>query len=119
LRFLAAAFDSTRRGALSSGLGSTDYSDNPVHDPIEPLKLRSEQLAWREIEGEAVVLDLRSGTYLSVNVVGRMLWTQLADGATPAELYATVAEAFEIDPATAREDVNRFLTDLTERGLLA
>ena len=34
---------------------------------VTPLHLLSEDLVWREIEGELVLLDLRSSLYLTGN----------------------------------------------------
>ena len=33
------------------------------------LRLRSEGVAWREFEGQGIVLDLRESTYLAANPV--------------------------------------------------
>jgi hypothetical protein len=91
----------------------------PADDAAErPVRLRSEELEWREIEGEVVALDLRNTTYFGLNRTGAVLWDALQQGATRSELVSRVAERFAIDEATAGPDVDAFLADLENRGLL-
>jgi Coenzyme PQQ synthesis protein D (PqqD) len=82
------------------------------------LTLRSADLDWREVEGELVVLDLRESRYLAINRTGRILWTNLVEGATRQDLIDQLAEAFDINPARAANDVDAFTAELESRGLL-
>ncbi len=82
------------------------------------LSLRDEDLAWRTVEDELIAIDVRESTYLTANGSGLMLWDALSTGATSEELAASLVGAYDIDPETARADVDKFLQDLRERGLL-
>ncbi len=84
----------------------------------ERLTLRQEDLAWRTVEDELIAIDVRDSTYLTANDSGLLLWDALAAGATSEELAARLVDAFGIDAATATTDVESFLSDLRERGLL-
>ena len=84
----------------------------------EVLRLRSEDLDWREIEGEIVALDGKSSVYLGLNQTGRLIWQRLADGATRQELIGALCAEFEVDADTAAHHLDAFLAELTERGLL-
>jgi hypothetical protein len=87
--------------------------------PGSVLRLREEELSWREIDGEVVILDLRTSRYLNANPVGRLIWQRLANGgATRAELYDAVTENFTVDRPIAERDVDDFVDDLAGRGLL-
>ncbi|MGH3092627.1 MAG: PqqD family protein [Gaiellaceae bacterium] len=86
-------------------------------DPL--LRLREDGLSWRALEGEVIALDLSESLYLSANASGALLWQALARGATRAELEATLVDAYAIEPERARADVDAFLADAEERGLLA
>jgi hypothetical protein len=83
------------------------------------LKLREEDLTWREIDGEIVAIDVAKSAYLSSNPAGSLLWTMLASGATREELATRLVETFGIDRERAETDVDAFLASLDERGLLA
>lgn len=82
------------------------------------FRLRSDGLSWREIEGEVVALDATGSTYLGANRAGALLWGELAEGATADELVELVSSTFGVEPEAARTDVEAFLSQLSERGLL-
>ncbi|HYY33529.1 MAG TPA: PqqD family protein [Gaiellaceae bacterium] len=86
--------------------------------PVKKLHLRTDGLHWREIDGEIVVLEGRSSTYLSANQSGAVLWQALAEGATREELVDDLVETFEIERKRAAVDVDAFLTELSGKGLL-
>ena len=82
------------------------------------LKLREEGLTWREIDDEVVALDVETATYLSANPSGRLLWRALASGATRDELVSCLLDEFEIDAERAGADVDAFIDELSQQGLL-
>jgi hypothetical protein len=82
------------------------------------MRLRSEGLSWREIDGETVVLDLVSSKYLTTNRTGTFLLRQLVVDRSVEELVAALAKEYSIEPATAARDTDAFLTRLLDRGLL-
>jgi hypothetical protein len=82
------------------------------------LRLRDNDLAWRTVDDEMIAIDVRDSTYLTANDSGALLWSALAAGTTRDELASNLVAAYGIDADTAAADVERFLTDLRERGLL-
>ena len=82
------------------------------------LRLRNDDLAWRTVDDEMIAIDVRDSTYLTANDSGALLWAALAAGTTREALASNLVEAYGIDADTAAADVERFLNDLRERGLL-
>lgn len=82
------------------------------------LRLRREGLAWSDVGGETVLLDLNSSTYFSAQGSGSFLVAHLADGSTEDALVEKLVDHFEVDPETARADVLEFLKQLDERQML-
>jgi hypothetical protein len=74
---------------------------------------------WRLVEDEVLALDTNSSTFFNANRTGALLWAALADGGTHDQLVARLVEAFALDEDAARHDVDAFLAELAERGLLA
>jgi len=72
----------------------------------------------RTLDGEAVLLDLQSGTYFGLNEVGTQIWERVAAGATVAEIRAHVLEKFEVDAATVDRDLEELVAELTRRKLV-
>src|SRR5581483_7189478 len=84
----------------------------------ETFRIKTQEVAWREIGDEMVVLHLGTATYLSINGSGRTLWNRMADGASRQELIDALIATYEIDGDRAARDVDTFITSLAENGLL-
>lgn len=83
------------------------------------MRLRSERLTWREMDGEIVALDLETQTYLTANSTASMLFELMAEGPVTAEdLVSQLLAEFDVEAATATAAVKEFLADLEARGLL-
>ncbi|MGN0065016.1 MAG: PqqD family protein [Nocardioides sp.] len=83
------------------------------------MRLRSDDLVLREIDGETVLLDLVSSTYFATNATGTFLVNLLADDRERDALVSALADEFELDDATAQHDTDAFLARLREQNLLA
>ena len=83
------------------------------------LRLRSDELDWKLVDGEVVVLDLRRSVYLSLNDTGAVVWQLLADGVDgPDELLAAILDEFEVTEPEAAADLDLLLADLRAQDLL-
>ena len=82
------------------------------------LRLRSDAVAWRDVDGEVIALGLESSNYFGTNSSGGMLWKRLAEGTTRAELVDDLMTTFGLEHARAQADVDAFLADLRRRKLL-
>ncbi len=72
----------------------------------------------RVLEGEAVLLDLASGTYFGLNVVGSRVWELISSGKSLGEVRAALLEEFEVDREVLERDLQDLLKQLLERGLI-
>lgn len=82
------------------------------------MKLRVDDITWREIDGDLVILDLRSSTYLTANASGTVLMRQLTEERTLPQLVQALVDAFGIPERRAQQDVQAFLDELVDRGLV-
>jgi hypothetical protein len=83
-----------------------------------PLDLAEESLIWREVDGQVIVLDKRTWSYLSINDSGALLWREIAKGAKRAELVERLHETYGLDAQTASRDVEDFISMMQRHGLL-
>jgi Coenzyme PQQ synthesis protein D (PqqD) len=74
----------------------------------------------RELDGEAVVLDLDSGMYYGLNAVGTWIWNRAsASGGLPfAALVAELVEEFDVVPPVAERDASAFIEALRTSRLV-
>ena len=84
----------------------------------EEFKLREGRVAWQEVDGEIVLLDLEHSCYLGVNAPGALVWRALAAGTTRGELVTQLQREFGITEAQAGTDVDAFITSCANRNLL-
>lgn len=82
------------------------------------MRLRDHGVSVRYLDREAVILDLDTSKYLTVNATGAVILRALAQGADPAEMAAAVLERFDTDRATAESDVRTFLKSMEQLGLI-
>ena len=82
------------------------------------IRLRADNLFWRESGGEIVALDAAVSRYFSANPTAAALWERLGEGATEADLVDTLCERYEVSRDVAEADVTAFLEQLSSRGLL-
>src|SRR5215831_8196396 len=97
--------------------GSERFTQNRQANVME-LRLRTETLAWRDVEGHVVALDEQGSQYFATNPTGTLLWESLATGTKREALVAKLVEVYAIDPDRATADVDAFLTMLATNGLL-
>jgi hypothetical protein len=82
------------------------------------MRIRSDVLEWRDVEGEIVALDLRTQTYLAINKTGAAIWPMLLAGRDRSELRAELTRKFGVSEEQADEDLDAFLAELAEQNLL-
>jgi hypothetical protein len=85
----------------------------------EELRLRADDLSWRDVEGDIVILDERTWNYVHLNATASVLWRSLADAASEAQLVEGLTTAFPVSAEDAASDVAAFLEDLRARDYLA
>ena len=77
----------------------------------------SDQVVIRELSGESVLLDLKSGLYFGLNGVGTRVWNLAAQGGSLRDVHAALAVEFDAPASTIEAEVLRFAGELCERGL--
>lgn len=93
---------------------------NPAHRSyVLTMKLDSQRITWREIDGELVILDLAASTYLTTNETGTTLLKELVEERSHEELVEVLLAAFDVSREAADTDVRAFVEDLDRNGLLS
>jgi coenzyme PQQ biosynthesis protein PqqD len=76
---------------------------------------RDENVAWRIIGDEAVLLSAEDSSVHSLDAVGTRIW-ELCDGEkTVSEIVDQVVSEFEVDRETAEKDVVEFIEELMNK----
>src|SRR5271167_2131533 len=93
-----------------------------VH-PENSRFVRNRDVVSRQIEGELVIVPIRSGvgdlnSLYTLNPVGSVLWDFMSDGHTLAEMVRRVCDEFEVNSSQAQGDIQLFLDTLLEEKLI-
>ena len=77
----------------------------------------------RNIAGEYILVPMGAGALafsgmVTTNAVGAVICDCLKEDTSAEAILAKLLEEFDIDEATAREDMNGFLANLEKAGLL-
>lgn len=79
---------------------------------------RKSKVLWREVDGQGVLVDLRTGTYYSLNQMGLKIWS-LLNGKNSVEKIRRAIVSFSGAPeAKVRKDLNRFFSALEKPKLI-
>ncbi len=79
---------------------------------------RNTTVLWRELDGEAVLLNPAAGCSYNLNQVGTIIW-KLLDGKHSIEEIATaICQSYEVEYEQALQDVQGILIDLQNNSLL-
>lgn len=84
----------------------------------EEVFRHSPDTAWRRIEDDAVILDLASGVYFSLNDTGARMWELLGQGLTADAVAEQVSEEYGSDVEAVRRDIFDLVRQLREEELL-
>ena len=79
----------------------------------------SPDVLYRDLEGQAVMLDLSSGVYFGLNEVGTRIWTLMAEGRDISAIVQALAREFDADESTIERDVRDLVDVLRSRNLIA
>ncbi len=78
----------------------------------------SPEVLFRELAGEAVLLDLKSQRYFGLDPIGTRIWQLLDEQGRTDGILQTMLDEFEVEEAQLRQDLAAFLQQLEEAGLI-
>lgn len=73
---------------------------------------------FRDLGGEAVLLDLESGCYYGLDEIGTRIWSLLESHSDLDRLEEELCGEYDVGRENLRADLRTFVRTLTERGLL-
>lgn len=80
---------------------------------------RANGLMTAAVNDELLMMSIERGKYFNLNAVGTRIWELLETPTTLDGLVAMLIDEYDVAPGTVRQEVERFVNALLERGLLA
>jgi hypothetical protein len=78
----------------------------------------SQSVAWRDVNDEVVILNLKSGEYYTLNDVGQFIWKSAMEGKSIQAIQQAIIETFNVPAEQAIKDLHGFLAGMIKEGML-
>lgn len=78
-----------------------------------------DDVIFRELQGEAVILNLASSTYFGLDHVGTRIWQLCECHGSLRTVWEAMQQEFDASSETLRADLLAFVDELLANGLLA
>ena len=72
----------------------------------------------RDLQGEAVILNLDSECYFGLDEVGTRMWAALTTSTDVGAAVEALLAEFEVEPDELRRDLAEFVDSLAQAGLV-
>ncbi|MGH2416648.1 MAG: PqqD family protein [Microcystaceae cyanobacterium] len=77
-----------------------------------------EDILFRQIENEGILLHVPSGTYYSLSETSIMFWNALSNQQPLEPIVDQIIDEYEVEQAQVLSDLQAFLQDLLAFGLI-
>ncbi|HSH40901.1 MAG TPA: PqqD family protein [Arenicellales bacterium] len=78
----------------------------------------ADNVLFQEVDGESVLLSLDKGCYYGLDELGTRIWKLIDRDLDSDQVVAAIVEEYEVEPEQARRDLDAFLSDLEQSGLI-
>ncbi|MCA9950896.1 MAG: PqqD family protein [Anaerolineales bacterium] len=75
-------------------------------------------LIWRLLDNNAVVVSPHVGEVRVLNGIGTVIWQLLVEKKSPAQIEDFLVANYDVSHADAQKDIQDFIKDLADRGIL-
>jgi Coenzyme PQQ synthesis protein D (PqqD) len=78
----------------------------------------NDDVLFQELQGEAVVLNLKSGVYFGLDPVGTRIWQLFAAHELLSEIAHAIVAEYDVTEDRSAADLLALVTDLERNGLV-
>jgi hypothetical protein len=82
------------------------------------LRPRGEEIAAKVIDGEAIMINLASGIYYSLDKVGGLIWEMIERGRTLEEMMSAIIARYEVSREQVKTDIEQLVNELLQENLV-
>jgi hypothetical protein len=85
---------------------------------LEGKFIRNDDIAWRNIDGEVLVVNPKDSLIYPLNDVGTRIWELLDGKSAVSDIVSIICEEYDADEMAIQNDIIDFLEDLLKAGLV-
>jgi Coenzyme PQQ synthesis protein D (PqqD) len=79
----------------------------------------NDDVLFQELQGEAVLLNLKSGVYFGLDPVGTRIWQLFAEHEVLSEVARAVVAEYDVAEDKCSEDLLKLVDDLEKQDLVS
>ena len=79
----------------------------------------NDDVLFQELQGEAVLLNLKSGVYFGLDPVGTRIWKLFAEHEVLSEVAQAVVAEYDVAEDRCSEDLLKLVDDLEKQELVS
>ena len=98
--------------------GGSKMSNTPKDISLSSVVVCSEENLACDLQGEAVLLNIKSGTYFGLNAMGTRIWQLIQKPAQVSDVYQELLSEYEVQPKACMEELLGFLRQLLANDLI-
>jgi Coenzyme PQQ synthesis protein D (PqqD) len=77
-----------------------------------------DDVVWRDLVDDVVILDLATGTYFGLEGVGNDMWRLIAKHGSSDKVLEVLRDEYDVEPDTLERDFQGLVEELAARGLV-
>ena len=77
-----------------------------------------DDVVFRILGDEAVILNLASGVYFGLDTVGTRMWQLMSEHGSTDKVIAAMLDEYEVEEGQLRSDLDKLVEQLGEKGLV-
>jgi hypothetical protein len=90
-----------------------------THISLQCVVAINEDVVSRELEGEAVILNLETGTYFGLNEVGTRIWSLIQEHGVLSRVFEVMQQEYIVGPHELEADIIKLVEQLSSKGLVS
>jgi len=94
-------------------MDSTHDSGPSLNDSVKI----DDQVVFRELEGEMVLLNLETGIYFGLDPIGTRIWTLLRERESLQQVFEVLLQEYDVPEPVLKADLLRLAREFSSHGL--
>jgi hypothetical protein len=91
---------------------------NQSHPSLSSRVRVPDDVLFQDLNGEAVLLNVKTGIYFGLDRVGTRVWQLLAEHPVPSAIIGPLVDEFDVERERCERDVLSLLADMATHGLV-
>jgi len=91
----------------------------PVEINLNSRVRIQDDVLFQELQGEAVLLNLKTGVYLGLNQIGTRIWQLLQEDGALSRVLEVMLQEYDVTPEKLAQDLLNLVAQMEQQGLLA